>query len=280
MATEKSRNTIFDAMKAKRTYATTGDRIILRMDINGVGMGQRAPYSTTREITGRVIGTGAIKSVSLFKNDNEIWQQEYLLDESPGPEQELLLSFHSDPTPHFKGDAPRGWRHWRGEMTVAGGRLTQATPMDFINPTTQFLEHDGNTVSFSTHTRGDTSSIHLKLSDVGPDATLTLRFEEAIETGSAPPFYRQHVTIPASDVQIRLADLEDARLTRTMPAENYPNDSITVRRVVKDGIRQVNFNFTDTENPDQGDYYYFKVEQANDAIAWSSPIWVGGYPSR
>ena len=280
MAKEKSRNTIFDAMKARHTYATTGDRIILRMDLNGVKMGQRAPYSTTREITGRVIGTGAIKSVSLFKNDNQIWQQEYLLDESPGSEQELLLSFQSDPTPHFKGDAPRGWRHWRGEMTVAGGRLTQASPMDFINPNMQSFEQDGNTVRFRTITRGDTSSIRLKLSDVGPDAALNFHFEEAIETGSAPPFYRKHIIIPGSDIKIRLADLKDAKLSRKMPAENYPDDSITLRRVVTDGIRDVNFSFTDKENPNQGDYYYFKVVQANDAIAWTSPIWVGGYPSR
>jgi len=279
MAKVKSRDSLFDAMKAKHTYATTGDRIILRMDLNGTRMGQRAPYSATRKITGRVIGTGPIKTVSLFKNENEIWQKEYLLDVSPGSEQELLLSFRSDPRPHFTGDAPRGWRHWRGQLTVSGGRLTQAIPMDFINPNMQSFEQEGNIVRFRTITRGDTSSIRLKLSNVNSDAAITFHFEEAIETGSAPPFYRTHRTIPASDVQIRLDELEDSRLTINMPAENYPNDSFTIRRVVTDGIRDVSFNFTDTENPDQGDYYFFKVEQANDAIAWSSPIWVGGYSS-
>ena len=73
--------------------------------------------------------------------------------------------------------------------------------------------------------------------------------------------------------------MEDAKLSRKMPADNYPNDNITIRRVVMDWIRQVNFDFTDTESPNQGDYYYIKIEQANDAIAWSSPIWVGDYPS-
>jgi len=42
----------------------------------------------------------------------------------------------------------------------------------------------------------------------------------------------------------------------------------------------VSFTFEDASFPDQGDYYYFKVEQANDAIAWSSPIWIGGLSSR
>jgi len=30
----------------------------------------------------------------------------------------------------------------------------------------------------------------------------------------------------------------------------------------------------------QGDYYYVRVDQTNDAMAWSSPVWVGGYASR
>ena len=36
----------------------------------------------------------------------------------------------------------------------------------------------------------------------------------------------------------------------------------------------------DDKDARQGDYYYVRVRQANDAMAWSSPIWVGGYPSR
>lgn len=280
MAAQMSRDSIFDGMKAKRTYATTGDRIILRMDLNGVGMGQRAPYSTSRKISGHIIGTGPIKNVTLYKNDVELWRQEYLLDETVGPEQEILLSFYSNEAPHFNGDAPRGWRHWRGEITIDDARLNQAIAMDFTNPATQSLQQNGNTLQFSTHTRGDTSSLRLSLSDVGPDASITLNLEEATETGSAPPFYRTHVTTPASEVSLRLDQLEQGRLTHAMPAQDYPDDSITVRRVVNDGVRELNFEFSDTEEPDQGDYYYIKVEQANDAIAWSSPIWVGGFASR
>ena len=280
MAAQMSRDSIFDGMKAKRTYATTGDRIILRMDLNGVGMGQRAPYSTSRKISGHIIGTGPIKNVTLYKNDVELWRQEYLLDETVGPEQEILLRFYSNEAPHFNGDAPRGWRHWRGEITIDDARLNQAIAMDFTNPATQSLQQNGNTLQFSTHTRGDTSSLRLSLSDVGPDASITLNLEEATETGSAPPFYRTHVTTPASEVSLRLDQLEQGRLTHAMPAQDYPDDSITVRRVVNDGVRELNFEFSDTEEPDQGDYYYIKVEQANDAIAWSSPIWVGGFASR
>ena len=82
-------------------------------------------------------------------------------------------------------------------------------------------------------------------------------------------------SVPAAEIKV-----VDGVLSRNVPQADYPNDSITVRRVISGGERDISFTVTDTEQPDQGDYYYFKVEQANDAIAWSSPVWVGGYPSR
>lgn len=280
LAPERSRDAIFDGMKAKRTYATTGDRIILDFDVNGTGMGQRALYSANRSISGRVIGTAPIKSVQLLKNDEVIWEEEYLLDEAVNDRQDILVSFSSDPTPYYSGDAPRGWRHWRGNLIVNGATVTAAESMDFFNPATQAMVVDDNTISFRTLTRGDTSSILLSLSDISANTTLSFDLEEATETGSAPPFFRERATIPATQTEFALSELVQAKVTRTLPAQDYPDDAITLRRVITEGRREVSFTFEDASFPDQGDYYYFKVEQANDAIAWSSPIWIGGLSSR
>lgn len=280
MAPDRSRDAIFDGIKAKRTYATTGDRLILKFDVNGTNMGQRGPYSDSRAISGRAIGTGPIRSITLYKNDAVLWEEEYLLEDNAGQEQDLLLSFSSDSTPFFKGDAPRGWRYWRGELQVNGAELVTAIPQDFYNPTTQYFQHSGNLIAFATHTRGDTSSIRLRLRDVGPDASITLNLEEATETGSAPPFYRPHATVPATTAELVLAEISAGMLSRNIPQADYPDDKVTLRRVISAGQRDISFSFSDSEQPDQGDYYYFKVEQADDAIAWSSPVWVGGYSSR
>lgn len=280
LAPQKSRDAIFDGLKSRLTYATTGDRMILKFDVNGTQMGQRAPYSDSRVISGRVISPAPIRSITLYKNDAQLWQQEYLLDDSAGSEQNLLLSFSSDPTPYYTGDAPRGWRHWRGELQVSGASLTTAIPQDFYNPTTQYFQHTGNVVAFGTHTRGDTSSIRLQLSDVGPDAAITLNLDAARETGSAPPRYREHAAIPATSVELDLAEITGGTMSKNIPQADYPEDKVTLRRVINGGERDISFTVSDAERPDQGDYYYFRVEQADDAIAWSSPIWVGGFPVR
>ncbi len=53
-----------------------------------------------------------------------------------------------------------------------------------------------------------------------------------------------------------------------------------LRRLVRDGKQERQFEFVDDDNPRQGDYYYVRVVQANDAIAWSSPVWIGGYAKK
>ena len=280
LAPERSRDAIFDGMKARRTYATTGDRIILDFEVNGTGMGSRAPFSETREITGRVIGTAPIGSITLIKNETELWSEDYSLDTDGGAPTDLMVTFYSEETPVHMGDAPRGWRHWRGELAVAGATLVSVEGTDFANPTTQHVDQNGNGATFRTNTRGETSSLLLSVTDVQPGAAIVLELEEAAETGSAPPFYRPRAVIPGGRVRLPLSELRGGRLERLLPIENYPRDSVTLRRVRPDGPRDLTFSYTDTDTPRQGDYYFVRVRQLNDAMAWSSPVWVGGHPSQ
>ena len=280
LAPEKSRDAIFDAMKERRTYATTGDRIILDVTVNGTRMGQRADYADTRAVEGRVIGTAPIESVTLLKNDEPIWSRTYGVGRGrPAATEEWLLSFSSDAAPLHPGDAPRGWRHWRGQLRVNGAVLDAIAATDFVNPTTQHLEPEParNGARFATHTRGDASSLRMTLSGIRPNAAIVLDLEEARETGSAPPFFRPPADVPGRRVRLTLAA---GGVERTVPADGYPDDRITLRRLIRNGPRDVSFSHTDEDDPRQGDYYYVRVRQVNDALAWSSPVWVGGYPPR
>ena len=278
-APERSRDAIFDAMQQRHTYATTGDRIILDMRVNDTPMGERAPYDERRAVTGRVVGTAPIRSIELYKNDEVVWEEQYLDGGGGGATEELLLSFESDATPFHVGDAPRGWRHWQGTLTVEGAQLDAISATDHVNPTTQRVSKDGNTVHFATNTRGDASSFRLSLSNATPGTTIAVDLEEAMETGSGPPSDRVHQMIDAAQARLRVSELRDGWLEQSMPIAGYA-DRIMLRRLMIDGPRDVPFAYVDEADPRQGDYYYVRVRQTNDATAWSSPVWVGGYPSR
>ncbi len=270
-------------MKSLHAYATTGDRIIMNLEVNGTQMGKRAPYAVERTITGRIIGTTAIDTVTLVKNDEEIWQQNYYSNESDklSAEDSLLLSFTSDSEPIHPGDNPRGWRNWRGTIEVNNAELLQATGQDFHNRFFQSLVVDKdntNLLHFATQSRGDTSSILLKLSGIRRSTELTIKLESSRETGGAPPIYRRPQNIDAAEVKLAVRDFEQGRTVTDLEVDAY-TDHIILRRVVSGGEREVHFEFTDSGDR-EGDYYYLRVRQANDAQAWSSPVWVGGYPKR
>ena len=280
LAPERSRNALFDAMKERRTYATTGERIILDVTVNGAPMGQRVEYADEREIEVRAIGTAPIDTITLLRNGEPIRTVRYADVGRRSREsrtEEWRLTFESDAAPIHPGDAPRGWRHWRGELRVEGAALAAVAATDFVNPTTQSLERTGNGARFATHTRGDTSSIRMTLSDFRPDAAVVLVLDDARETGSAPPFYRPPAEIAGFRTRL---PLHAGGVERRRPADGYPGDRITLRRITRNGPRDVTLNHMDDDDPRQGDYYYVRVRQVNDALAWSSPIWVGGYPSR
>ena len=279
LAPERSRDALFDAMRARRTYATTGDRMILDVRLNGALMGQRAEFAKTRELSGRVIGTAPIDSITVFKNDQEIWRRDYLTDQNASATQKMQLAFLSDATPKHWGDAPRGWRHWRGRLRLEGGRIVSARGVDFVNPNAQSLIREGDGYQFATMSRGDASPIELVVDNLTEGATLVLEIEDALETGSAPPFYRRHQVAPGGVFRLPFSEMTGGVLTVQVPAPDYM-DGILLRRVVEEGERDIAFEVTDSEDPRQGDYYYVRIRQSNDAAAWSSPIWVGGYPHR
>ncbi len=282
LAPARTTNALFDAMKNLRTYATTGDRIILQFAVNGTGMGQRADFSTQRNISGRVIGTAGIDSISVIKNDTELWRRTYAdRDEVRlGKRETLLLTFHSDAKPVHPGDNPRGWRAWQGTLEVSNAELEEILPYDagFPMQNVQRSSEQPNRVTFDTKTRGDGSSFLLTLANVQRTARLQFDLVETAESGGAPPIYRLPQRVAAASFSLALKDLQNGPLSHAQSVDAY-TDRVTLRKFNPDAPREVSFEFTDS-GATQGDYYFVRVVQVNDAMAWSSPVWVGGHPSR
>ena len=66
-----TREAVFDAIAARRTYGTTGSRILLEFAVNGEPMGgeaQRRGGEPVR-VTGRVVGTGPLRLVEVLRGD-------------------------------------------------------------------------------------------------------------------------------------------------------------------------------------------------------------------
>ena len=152
---------------------------------------------------------------------------------------------------------------------------------DFFNADVQQLRRDDDDPSmlhFSTATRGDSSAIALTLSNIRRGARIELQLKEAMEFGGGPPIYRRHQQLPAANVELAVADVRRGNARVTLPFGPY-EDTVSLRRVVAGGPLEKDFEWQDTSGL-QGDNYYVRVTQLDGAMAWSSPIWIGGYAPK
>ena len=281
LAAEHSSDAIFDSLRAARAYATTGERIIMDVTLNDATMGQRVPFSEDRTIRGRIVTTAPIDTVAVVKNGNDIWWRDYGTPTTYGFSQTetLHVTFASEAVPMHRGDNPRGWRPWNGTLEVEGATLVDAALTDLVNPDMQRFEMgDDGVVRFATITRGDTSSIRLTVTDIEDDAQVRLVLDEANEVGAGPPIFRAHATLPAATVELSLKQLWNEPVEHKLPFDIY-EDTVKLRRIRMDGPDDIEFEFEE-EGTIQGDYYYVRVKQVDEEMAWSSPVWVGGYPNR
>ncbi len=67
-APELTREEIFKALKERRCYATTGERIIVEFYVNEAMMGAEIESGSTRHLEAKVIGTNRLRSIEVIKN--------------------------------------------------------------------------------------------------------------------------------------------------------------------------------------------------------------------
>ena len=77
-ATGLTRKEIFDAWRARRTYGTSGQRILLSFKVNGHWMGSDIALAASdpRRLVANVIGTAALSSVTVIKNNEDVHEWE------------------------------------------------------------------------------------------------------------------------------------------------------------------------------------------------------------
>jgi len=277
-ASAKTRDAIWEALLARRTYALTGDKIRLAFALNGTPMGSILPPTDRRELAFAVVAGAPIDCVDVIKNGA------LLRRFSPGdiparPEPGLV---------HTKLLLEVGWGakgrrvDWDVRLGISDGKILDVEPRfrgaEIVAPQeavegtpapdhTSHWEADGErSVWFRTVTHGNpnnrtpaTQAMCLEV-EMPPEAEVWAELNGrhiahslgALQAGARAgrlakidsPSYLFHRAPTWSELAWEAA-LED-----TVPAAS--RHSSTLAR----------------------DYYYVRVRQTNDEWAWSTPVWV------
>lgn len=261
-----SRDAVWDAIRKRRTYALTGDRIMLAYDLNGAPLGSICEPAEERIIDIAVEAGDAIDYIEILHNNRVIHRESILPTRtSYGPYKIYIEMGWAEQTKPFA---------WDVDIQVENGRLLgveprlrgygpTATPTDDLFAY-HHLEHTANNqVHFKTYTRKN-PSLH---------TAATEGFSLEIDGTTRSCLI---ATINGKKHQLTLGELMSG--TRTFYAGGFVSPAICFHRAIPRTEYTHQFSFTHHNTTSERDWYYVRVRQHNNQWAWGSPIWVTGTP--
>jgi hypothetical protein len=268
LATELTREAIFDALRHRRTYAVTGDRILVDFQVNGRIMGTQMPYVKQRELAVTVTGRDQLDRVEILKN-NRVLHRDFPMDRVPTSrswEQPVLLRFEFGWGPWPALDMTRIC-DWDIEIRLVGGRLEdvqtcfQAGPLDETRRD-KILERSAQHLRVQSFT-----ALRQQFEDI-PTKAVVLKIRGNPET-RVEVSLRKPTTVSLAQTFRQLAESGETLFTG-----DFPKESALLHRLVFHDHYHTSYRISDTDDEEQLSWYYLRAVQANNQIAWSSPIWV------
>jgi len=264
-----SRKSLFAAISNRRTYAVTGDRIVLEVSLNGSPMGSELEPTDEREIDVRVVGQDAIASIELIRNGRVI-ERHFPQDDA----EEVSLPGRA------KCRIQYGWGPWSAldlgricdwEMNIKidNGTIARSLPCFQAAP---FDEERRDRLRIVSENEVHLSSATTRVQCFGEDPTKSLVLE--IE-GEPDAVLSVELKQPAEQsLSAKLEDLaNDNVIEFTGP---FTSESFVLGRLISPSEYSAQVRFSDRRTgEDAPDWYYVRVTQHNGHMAWSSPIWVG-----
>jgi len=270
-APELSRRAIWDAIKARRCYAVSGDRIELAFDINEGAMGSEISSPGAREIRVKVRGADALDRIEVVKNNRPL-KREFggLPPVDPSGDSRMKIRVEWG-----WGDKEESIR-WDGEVKLSEGRLISvercftgdpvlaptvdgAGVAEGEDPIHEIVGQDERSVSWFSHTKGNPHPF-LRATNA-----LVLEIE-------APSSGRLEFKVNGQHYNYDVGELLVGSQSEFI--KGWRSEALLVHRAVTDTQLNASLSFTDNEPVRDTDFYYVRVAQENNQWAWSSPIWV------
>jgi len=267
-ASSLTRESIMEALRARRTYAVTGDRIELDFTCNRRPMGSSLPFTARRRLDVRVKGWAQVDSVEVLKN-NRVIHREFPMDGDPGAsrwDRPVTLRFEYGWGP-WAALGMSGTADWRFRIEIAGGKIEALQPCFTPGPLDErrrdrIFNRQAGSVEVESFT-----AIRQQVDDYSQKA-IVLRV-------SGGPSTRVRVACEKPsrcELEQTFAQLEQSsEMLFTGP---FPQESGMLHRIVFARNSECAFSIDDEGGGQSTDWYYARLNQANGERAWSSPIWI------
>ena len=283
-ARELTRESLWEAFKARRVYGVTGDRIALDFQVNGAPMGSIIQANGNMTIKVNVVGSDCLDRIEILRNGRVLathchqgtWQM---------PEAGTLS--------RFKLRIEAGWgprpselsvpdRVWNGKIAVSGGRVIDFEPC-WISPGQTNPVISGESAAFGLFARSKDAAEPAQNSIVfefearmSSGLHVSMNGQDAV--GTVADFASGSRVLWLKDESIRVAREQCGVTPDTLERKDFfyvTAQKAKLHRAVPEAAYKAEFVVEDDEPLSGETNYRVRVEQRNGQRAWSSPIWVG-----
>ena len=265
----KTKESIWGALKAGRTYAVTGDRIHCQFDINGIPMGGKTEGSK-RVLHWNVKTEYGLDKIVVYKNGKPIYVEN-------GELHKKNIS-----RGRYKIRIEMGWGkqdlyRWSGKLGVTGGSIVSLHPyfrgrsvlapsqdecydVDQINDiATSALVLDGSSAEWICDTVGNKSTLHPSTSSI------VFEIEGNLNT-------KLYFKMNQKDYRASIGDLLEYGYVCEM--EYYHSQAFKIHPALPCSRYQFEMELEDNHPEQLCDVYHMEISQKNRQWAYISPVYV------
>ena len=260
-AHELTRSSIFEAIRKRHTYALTGDRIGLHVEVDGAPMGSEIQAGDRVEVAYEVDGRDELDVVEIimdgrvvhrsFADDEQSSSFQVRLEWGWGPWNDLSLPRVCD---------------WEFDITVSDGKLLSTYPCLRSGPFDEkrrhrFLRIADNILRIKSYTsRRDAYRQN-------PNHSLVMQIE-----GEEKTQFEVKMRRPVSQTtSVSFSDLSDS--SYFIPTSPFPAESCLWHRIVPLSASSLKDRCMLQCSPGHH-YVYVRVRQKNGQMAWGSPVFL------
>ncbi len=244
LASDLTRSAIGEALIARRCYATSGQRIIVRASCENRPIGSQFRLDRPPAFDLEIVGTEELEQIELWRGNELLRSWPAIQERSP---DQLRLS--------WKGARVRGRARkarWDGTLTVERGKILAVEGYAFDSPAEGVQDSGPNRVSWRSITTGDTDGILVAL-EAQADTLL------AVDT-------------PLVSTEISWSELGDS--CKRIAAGGLDLELMLERRPLGLKERHFRVSFRPASSPSGDHAYWIRVLQGDGAKAWTSPWYV------
>lgn len=242
-ASELTREGLWEALKSRRCYGTTGQRILLDVTADGKPMGSAYQASQPPEIAVKVIATAPIERVDIFRGLEQI----YTFPETTEQADDQIRIAWSGQRIRARNRLVR----WDGSLEIDKGQIIEVEGYAFDTPSEGIEVIVERSIAWKSVTTGDADGVILRL-DAPPETTLDFK-------------------TPVLNRKVSLQEINDSPIV----IEAGGIDMKVVFEQLPLGIgTEVAFTFREASLPAGCHPYWVRVLQTDGAKAWASPIYV------